>query len=65
MPPAFPRSLFALGIVMVVLAAVELVILYRYLGARDAMIGEAERTVMRAALDNDPAPDPGAVPEED
>lgn len=41
-PPAFPRSLFFLGLVMVILAALELAILYRYLGARDRMLGEAE-----------------------
>lgn len=42
LPPSFPRSLFALSLVMLLLGVLELAILYRYLGARDHMLAEAE-----------------------
>lgn len=42
-----------LGVVLVALAVAELVILWRYMGAREAVIGEAQKTVVRAELDQE------------
>lgn len=48
-----PGTLFFLCLVMVLLGAVQIAILYRYLGARDRVVSEAEKTVMRARLDQE------------
>jgi hypothetical protein len=45
--------LVALAVVLVLLAAGQLVIVYRYMRARDDVIGEAERTVIRHQLDQE------------
>lgn len=47
------RVLVALAVILVALAAAQLVIVYRYLGARDRVIDEAEKTVIRAELDQE------------
>ena len=52
-----PSALIFLCLVLVILGAVQIAILYRYLGARDRVISDAEKTVMRARLDQEGPPD--------
>lgn len=45
------RVLVALAVVLVIVGIAQTVILYRYTSARDDVISQAEKHVMRARLD--------------
>lgn len=47
------RLLVAVAVAMLLVAIAQVVILWRYVGAREAVIGEAERIVVRRQLDQE------------